>query len=149
LTGTPGWVTLVRYVKENNLTERGNAVNQIAEESLLFDFYGSLLTEKKQRVMRLYNEENMSLSEIAEDCGITRAAVYDSLKKAESQLRDYEEKLGMVSSYFERLETLKKVRSDLQKLKDRLPEQFLDREKDAADLISDMDARLSRLSEEA
>ena len=145
----PGWVKLVGYVKEISLTEGGNAVNQIAEESLLFDFYGSLLTEKKQRVMRLYHEENMSLSEIAEDCGITRAAVYDSLKKAESQLRDYEEKLGMLASYFERLETLKEVRSDLQKLKDRLPERFLDREKGAADLISDMDARLLKLSEEA
>ncbi|MGN1381235.1 MAG: YlxM family DNA-binding protein [Eubacterium sp.] len=124
-------------------------MNQIAEESLLFDFYGSLLTEKKQRVMRLYHEENMSLSEIADFCGITRAAVYDSLKKAEKQLREYEEKLGMVSSYFERLEALKEVRGDLQKLKDRLPERFLDTEKGAADLISDMDARLLKLSEEA
>jgi len=123
-------------------------VNQIAEESLLFDFYGSLLTDKKQKVMRLYHEENMSLSEIAEDCGISRAAVYDSLKKAEKQLQDYENKLGMVASYFERLETVKSIRQDLQELKDKLPDLFLDTDQDAVQLMNDMEARLLQMSEE-
>lgn len=123
-------------------------MNQIAEESLLFDFYGSLLTDKKQKVMRLYHEENMSLSEIAEDCGISRAAVYDSLKKAEKQLQDYENKLGMVASYFERLETVKSIRQDLQELKDKLPDLFLDTDQDAVQLMNDMEARLLHMSEE-
>ncbi|MCI2147621.1 MAG: helix-turn-helix domain-containing protein [Clostridiales bacterium] len=123
-------------------------MNQIAEESLLFDFYGSLLTDKKQKVMRLYHEENMSLSEIAEDCGISRAAVYDSLKKAEKQLQDYENKLGMVASYFERLETVKSIRQDLQELKDKLPDLFLDTDQDAVQLMNDMEARLLQMSEE-
>lgn len=123
-------------------------MNQIAEESLLFDFYGSLLTDKKQKVMRLYHEENMSLSEIAEDCGISRAAVYDSLKKAEKQLQDYENKLGMVASYFERLETVKSIRQDLQELKDKLPDHFLDTDQDAVQLMNDMEARLLQMSEE-
>lgn len=123
-------------------------MNQIAEESLLFDFYGSLLTDKKQKVMRLYHEENMSLSEIAEDCGISRAAIYDSLKKAEKQLQDYENKLGMVASYFERLETVKSIRQDLQELKDKLPDLFLDTDQDAVQLMNDMEARLLQMSEE-
>ena len=123
-------------------------MNQIAEESLLFDFYGSLLTDKKQKVMRLYHEENMSLYEIAEDCGISRAAVYDSLKKAEKQLQDYENKLGMVASYFERLETVKSIRQDLQELKDKLPDLFLDTDQDAVQLMNDMEARLLQMSEE-
>jgi predicted DNA-binding protein YlxM (UPF0122 family) len=133
-------------VKE--LDRGGDTVNQIAEESLLFDFYGSLLTDKKQKVMRLYHEENMSLSEIAEDCGISRAAVYDSLKKAEKQLQDYENKLGMVASYFERLETVKSIRQDLQELKDKLPDHFLDTDQDAVQLMNDMEARLLQMSEE-
>ena len=123
-------------------------MNQIAEESLLFDFYGYLMTDKKQKVMRLYHEENMSLSEIAEDCGISRAAVYDSLKKAEKQLQDYENKLGMVASYFERLETVKSIRQDLQELKDKLPDLFLDTDHDAVQLMNDMEARLLQMSEE-
>ncbi len=130
------------------LDRGGDTVNQIAEESLLFDFYGSLLTDKKQKVMRLYHEENMSLSEIAEDCGISRAAVYDSLKKAEKQLQDYENKLGMVASYFERLETVKSIRQDLQELKDKLPDLFLDTDQDAVQLMNDMEARLLQMSEE-
>lgn len=123
-------------------------MNHIAEESLLFDFYGSLLTDKKQKVMRLYHEENMSLSEIAEDCGISRAAVYDSLKKAEKQLQEYENKLGMLESYFKRLEAVKSIRHDLQKLKDKLPDHFLDTEEDAVHLMKDMEARLMQMSEE-
>ncbi|OLR56934.1 hypothetical protein BHK98_04660 [Hornefia porci] len=72
-------------------------MNEIAKESLLFDFYGNLLTEKKRRVMELYHEEDLSLAEIAENFGISRAAVHDSLKSAERQLADYERKLGMVA----------------------------------------------------
>ena len=54
-----------------------------ARVSLLYDFYGQLLTEKKRQVIELYHEEDMSLSEIASELGITRAAVHDSLKSAE------------------------------------------------------------------
>ena len=46
--------------------------------------------------MRLYHEENFSLAEIAEEFGVSRAAVYDSLKSAEKSLREYEEKLCLV-----------------------------------------------------
>lgn len=77
-------------------TKRRRRLNQIVRESLLFDLYGSLLTEKKRIVMELYHEENMSLAEIAEEFGISRAAVHDSLKSAEKQLSKYEDKLGMV-----------------------------------------------------
>lgn len=74
-------------------------MDSIARESLLYDFYGALLTEKKRQVMELYHEDDMSLSEIAEEMGITRAAVFDSLKSAERQLEKYEEKLGMLARF--------------------------------------------------
>ena len=61
-------------------------MNDIARESLLYDFYGSLLTSKKRHVMELYHEENLTLSEIAEETGVSRAAVHDSLKSAEQKL---------------------------------------------------------------
>lgn len=74
-------------------------MNDIARESLLYDFYGSLLTDKKRAVMECYHEDDMSLSEIAADMGISRAAVHDSLKSAEAQLEQYEEKLGLLEKY--------------------------------------------------
>lgn len=70
--------------------------DRIAEVSLLFDFYGQLLTQKQQEVMRLYHEENYSLSEIGEEFSISRQGVHDTLKKAEKALKEYEEKLGLV-----------------------------------------------------
>jgi uncharacterized protein len=72
-------------------------LDPIARLSLLNDFYGSLLTQKQQDVMKLYHEENLSLSEIAQEFGISRQGVHDTLKNAEHALLEYETKLGLVS----------------------------------------------------
>lgn len=72
-------------------------LDPIARLSLLNDFYGTLLTTRQQEVMRLYHEENLSLSEIAEEFGISRQGVHDTLKNAEHALLEYEEKLGLVA----------------------------------------------------
>ncbi len=65
----------------------------------LLDFYGPLLTEHRREVARLYCEEDLSLSEIAEQLGITRQGVSDALNKARRQLTDYEDKLGLAARY--------------------------------------------------
>jgi len=65
----------------------------------LMDFYGPLLTEHRREVMRLYCEEDLSLAEIAEQLEITRQGVSDALKKARTQLEDYEKKLGLAARY--------------------------------------------------
>ena len=67
--------------------------------SLLYDFYGKLLTEKQRQVMALYHEENLSLSEIGEEFRITKQAVHDTLKKAEQSLMEYEKNLGLVDKF--------------------------------------------------
>ena len=74
------------------------AVEKILEQTLLYDFYGQLLSKRQQEVMALYHEENYSLSEIAEEFGISRQAVHDTLKKAEQALAEYEQKLGLVKT---------------------------------------------------
>ena len=84
-------------------------MDKITEASLLYDFYGQLLTERKRQVMELYHEENLSLAEIAEEFGISRAAVYDSLKSAEKALRGYEEKLGLLARFMKCGEALRKI----------------------------------------
>ena len=88
-------------------------MNDIARESLLYDFYGGLLTSKKRRVMELYHEQNLSLSEIAEETGVTRAAVHDALKSAERKLEEYEEKLGMVARLEKEEQILRSIRERL------------------------------------
>lgn len=53
---------------------------------LLCDVYGDLLTEKQQNVLDLYYNDNLSLAEVAEETGITRQAVKDSIAKGEKRL---------------------------------------------------------------
>lgn len=66
---------------------------------MLKDFYGSLLTDKQQYVLELYYEHDLSLSEIAEEMGISRQAVHDLIKRAEGLLNDYEGKLKLVHRF--------------------------------------------------
>ena len=69
--------------------------------ALLLDFYGDLLSERRKAIVSAYYEEDLSLSEVAEQMGITRQGVRDSLQKSEQQLRFYEEKLGLVARFDE------------------------------------------------
>ena len=67
--------------------------------SMLYDFYGSLLSNSQNEVMALYHEDNLSLSEIAAELGMTRLAVHYTLKKAERALEEYEDRLGLIRNY--------------------------------------------------
>jgi len=72
------------------------------EISLLLEFYGVLLTERQRELIDLYHNDDLSLAEISEIVGISRQGARDAIKKAESMLIAYEEKLGMYSLYSER-----------------------------------------------
>ena len=87
-------------------------LEKISHVVLLKDFYGPLLTEKQQNVLNLHYENDLSLSEIADDMNSSRQAVYDMVKKAESQLEQYEQKLGLV----ERFQIMRKHLNELSSL---------------------------------
>lgn len=74
-------------------------VKNIIEMSLLYDFYGELLTDRQKNVMQYYYGDDLSLAEIAAEAGTSRQAVYDTVRKAERSLREHEEKLGLVSRF--------------------------------------------------
>ena len=67
----------------------------------LLDFYGECLTEKQRNFLDYYYNDDLSLSEIAENENITRQGVRDSIKRAESTLLDLEGKLGFARKYSE------------------------------------------------
>ncbi|WMJ88297.1 YlxM family DNA-binding protein [Anaerocolumna sp. MB42-C2] len=71
------------------------------ELSILFDFYGELLKNHNKHVFEDYILNDLSLSEIAEDQGISRQGVYDIVKRCSRQLKDYEEKLCLVKKFEE------------------------------------------------
>ena len=74
-------------------------LDDLEHKSMLYDFYGALLNDNQNEVMSLYHEDNLSLSEIAEQLGMTRQAVHYTLKKAERALEGYEERLGLIGSF--------------------------------------------------
>ena len=83
--------------------------DKITEISLLYDFYGQLLTPRQNEAMRLYHEENYSLSEIASEFEISRQAVHDALKTAEKSLTEYEKRLGLVKRFSESREAVAEI----------------------------------------
>lgn len=69
------------------------------EMAYLLDFYGDVLTEKQREVMEQYYNDDLSLSEIAENFGISRQGVRDSIKRAETTIVELEDKLGFAKRY--------------------------------------------------
>ncbi len=76
------------------------------EVALLFDFYGELLTDKQRDMIEQYYCQDLSLSEIAENAGISRQGVRDFVKRAEVQLLEMEEHLGMAARFREQTAVL-------------------------------------------
>ena len=69
------------------------------EMTLLYDFFGELLTEKQREYFELYYNDDLSLAEIAENDGISRQAVRDAVIRAEKFLLDAEEKSGVLRRF--------------------------------------------------
>ncbi len=88
------------------------------EISLLLDFYGDMLTEKQREVIEYYYNDDLSLSEIADNEGITRQGVRDSIKRAEFQLLDMEERLGLARRFREMRSGLEKISEAAAQIKD-------------------------------
>lgn len=87
--------------------------NSRLERSMLLDFYGSLLTEKQRECYDLHYNEDLSLSEIAEQSGVSRQGVWDNIRRAESAMRDIEAKTGLISRF-------SGIRKGLEELRPRL-----------------------------
>jgi predicted DNA-binding protein YlxM (UPF0122 family) len=71
-------------------------MEDLLQLSVLFEYYGSLLTDRQFDICDMYLNQNLSLSEISENLGITRQGVRDALKKAEGILINFETKLGIM-----------------------------------------------------
>ena len=84
--------------------------------SILLDYYGELLTEKQRECFDLHYNEDLSLSEIAEQLGISRQGVWDNIRRAESAMQEMERKTGLIRKTQENRETLGMLKSRLDKL---------------------------------
>lgn len=71
----------------------------IFEKTLLFDFYGELLTDRQKELYQLYHLDDYSLGEISEQLSISRQGVYDAIKRCDKQLSHFEDKLQLVHRF--------------------------------------------------
>ena len=89
-------------------------MEKFVEKTLLYDFYGELLTKKQREIYESVILEDYSLSEVAEDMGISRQGVHDMIKRCTKALEGYEEKLHLYEKFqnaknkVERIHTLTK-----------------------------------------
>lgn len=84
-------------------------MDRLVELGQLLDWYGAFLTERQRSLVRQYAYEDCSLREIAEREGISRQAVRDAIRRAEAELRDMEEKLGLIDTNQKQRELLEKL----------------------------------------
>ncbi len=74
-------------------------IEQNLRISLLLDFYGELLTKKQRETLKLFLDDNLSLSEIASMFSSSRQAICDLVRRTEKILENYEEKLQLLSKF--------------------------------------------------
>jgi predicted DNA-binding protein YlxM (UPF0122 family) len=74
-------------------------IEKLVEIGILYDFYGKMLSERQYAAIELYYIHDLSLAEIGEELNITRQGVFDTLKRAESKLYEYESVLGLVNKF--------------------------------------------------
>ncbi|MEG1930089.1 MAG: putative DNA-binding protein [Anaerovorax sp.] len=91
-------------------------IDKIIKISMLFDFYGQLLTEKQREIFSLYHEDNFSLAEISKEVGMSRQGVHDAVKKAEIRLNQYEEKLGLVEKFSKKETAIERIDKGIDQL---------------------------------
>ena len=84
-------------------------IEEIIENTLLYDFYGELLTDHQKRIYEDVVFQDLSLTEVAEQEGICRQGVHDMIRRCEKALRGYEEKLGLVHKFQETRELVAEI----------------------------------------
>ncbi|MBR5251569.1 MAG: YlxM family DNA-binding protein [Oscillospiraceae bacterium] len=86
------------------------------EMSYLLDFYGNVLTEKQRDIMQQYYHMDLSLSEIADNFGITRQGVRDAIKRGENILTELEEQVGFAEKYRSLMDGMEKIKAYAQNI---------------------------------
>ncbi|MDO4939780.1 MAG: YlxM family DNA-binding protein [Lachnospiraceae bacterium] len=86
-------------------------MNDLVRKSLLYDFYGALLTDHQREIYEEVVLNDYSMSEIAEEEGISRQGVHDMIRRCDKALEEYEAKLGLVAK-FKEIEKLAKQSTD-------------------------------------
>lgn len=91
-------------------SSKGDCMERIVEQGFLYDFYGELLTEHQKKIYEDVVYNDLSLSEIAQENGISRQGVHDMVRRCNHMLTEYENKLHLVERFL-------KIRSGVDEMK--------------------------------
>lgn len=91
-------------------------MDRILEKSLLFDFYGELLTRHQKEVYSEYIQEDVSVSEIAQLHGISRQGAHDLIRRCENLLSGYEDRLHLVDHYLKIKKLVKEIHKSAEEI---------------------------------
>lgn len=112
-------------------------MDEILEQSLLYDFYGELLNEHQKDIYEQYVFEDLSLSEIARESGMSRQGVHDLVKRSRLALEDYEKKLHLVEKFLsikKKVQEMDELLDDYEKI-GKKPEELIQEIRKISDLI--------------
>ncbi|MDO5018536.1 MAG: sigma factor-like helix-turn-helix DNA-binding protein [Lagierella massiliensis] len=91
-------------------------MEKLVEVGILFDYYGSLLSERQRSMVDKYYNEDLSLNEIGDIYGISKQAVSENIKRAEKRLYNFEQKLNLKKRSERTLDLLEEIRKDFDSL---------------------------------
>ncbi len=120
--------------------------NQAYRMALLYDFYGDMLTDRQKEFYDLYYNEDLSLSEIAENYGISRQGVRDVIVRAEATLTELEDKTGIIRRFHVMQDQLKGVLDSVDAIAKRNAQLYQDSEIEA--LTESIASVLEKLKQE-
>ena len=97
--------------------EEPSVKNQTYRMTMLFDFYGEILTERQKEFFDLYYNEDLSLGEIAENYGISRQGVRDVIVRAEAAMQEIEDKTGLIRRFMQMQPKIAAIEEAAQQIK--------------------------------
>lgn len=114
-------------------------MEKIVEQTLLYDFYGELLTEHQRQVYEDVVFNDLSLGEAAEERGISRQGVHDMIRRCDRQLAAYEEKLHLVNRFLRTKRMAEEIRELARACRAKEDAPYAERiERIASEMISEL-----------
>ncbi len=117
---TEGFYCSIITVCKAKIVDRGSEgalEDNTLHLTMLYDFYGELLTSKQREYYDLYYNDDLSLGEIAEQAGISRQGVWDIIRRAEKLMRGYEDKTGLIERQKKTLDELSEIEDIVKKIR--------------------------------
>ena len=113
-------------------------MDEILKQTLLYDFYGELLTAHQKEIYEEVVLDDCSLSEVAEAHGISRQGVHDLIKRCQKMLEGYEKKLKLVEKFCSIKEKVEQIEKLTNGVSEEPEKQLLEIEQYAAEILEEL-----------